>query len=305
MIEISWQSWVIIIFVILAISVFLVSLGLPKVVTNKQPYSQETTVNPRRGARIIAAGLTLIAVVFAILGSFTIVGTRQVGIVTSFSRPTGTTLDNGLHAKWFWQNVNEMDAAIQIDKYVGDRRIKVRLGNSSTADADASIRWQIRQDAADALFVQYKTFDNVRVNLVERNLQVALNEVFASFDPLAPQNLDTSPLPALSAKALNLLREKVGNQVEILDVSVPVIDFDDATEGKINQLNAERANTAVALQAQKTAEAQKRANEIIASSVANDPNVVVSNCVTRALDKGISPLGCWPSTSVVPTVPAR
>lgn len=288
----SWQSWIFIIFIILAILAGLSSLA---------PKAPED----RRGVRIIAAALTAIAVLFAILGSFTIVGTRQVGIVTSFSRPTGTTLDNGLHFKPFWQNVSEMDAAIQIDKYVGDHRIQVRLGNASTALADASIRWNIKQNAADQLFVQYKEFSNVRVNLVERNLQVALNEVFATFDPLAPQNLDRSPLPALSAKALELLRQKVGDQIEILDVSVPVIDFDDATEGKINQLNAERAATAVAMQAQKTADAQAEANRKLASSVSNDPNVVVANCINKALDKGISPLGCWPGNGVVPTIPAR
>ncbi|MGC7272827.1 hypothetical protein RA983_21055, partial [Mycobacteroides abscessus subsp. abscessus] len=87
--------------------------------------------------------------------------------------------------------------------------------------------------------VQYKTFDNVRSNLVTRNLQVALNEVFASFDPLAPQNLDRSPLPELSEKAKVILAAKVGDQVEILDVAVPTIDYDDGTEQKINQLNQE------------------------------------------------------------------
>lgn len=300
----SWQTYFVIIFLILAIAVGLFSL-VPRASADAGAVQRQKVAQARGGFRVIALGLVVAAVLFAILGSFTIVGTRHVGIVTSFGRPTGATLDNGLHPKPFWQNVSEMDAAIQIDKYDGDRRIKVRLGNSSTALADASIRWQIKQDAADELFVQYKEFNNVRVNLVERNLAVALNEVFASFDPLAPQNLDTSPLPGLSTKALELLRQKVGNQVEILDVSVPVIDFDDATEGKINELNAERAKTSVALQAQKTAEAQKRANEIIASSVANDPNVVVSNCINKALDKGISPLGCWPGTSAVPTIPAR
>lgn len=300
----SWQTYFVITLAVLALLAFAFSF-IPRVSADALASQREQAAAARRGARLIAAALVLLAVLFAILGSFTIVGTRQVGIVTSFGRPTGATLDNGLHLKPFWQNVNEMDAAIQIDKYEGDRRIKVRLGNSSTALADASIRWSIKQEAADELFVQYKTFDNVRVNLVERNLAVALNEVFASFDPLAPQNLDTSPLPALSNEALELLRDKVGNQVEILDVSVPVIDFDDNTEGKINQLNAERANTSVALQAQKTAEAQKKANEIIASSVSNDPNVVVNNCINKALDKNISPLGCWPSNGVVPTIPAR
>lgn len=300
----SWQTWFVIPLLLLAVAFGAFSL-IPRVGPNATDAERNRVRAARAGSRMLAVILTVLALLFAVLGSFTIVGTRQIGIVTSFNRPTGVTLDNGLHFKWFWQTTNEMDAAIQIDRYVGDKRIKVRLGNSSTADADASIRWQIKQSAADSLFVQYKTFDNVRINLVERNLQVALNEVFASFDPLAPQNLDTSPLPALSKQAMELLKAKVGDQVEILDVSVPVIDFDDNTEGKINQLNAERASTAVAKQAQQTADAQAEANRKLASSVSNDPNVIVANCISKALDKGISPLGCWPGNGVVPTIPVR
>lgn len=154
----------------------------------------------------------LFALVFLAFASTTVVGTRQIGIETTFSRPTGTTLTNGLHLKAPWTEVTEMDGAVQIDQHTGDHRIKVRLGNSSTADADVSVRWQIKPDATPDLFVQYKTFDNVRSNLVTRNLQVALNEVFASFDPLAPQNLDRSPLPELSEKAKVILAAKVGDQ---------------------------------------------------------------------------------------------
>lgn len=222
----------------------------------------------------------LFALVFLVFASTTVVGTRQIGIETTFSRPTGTTLTNGLHLKAPWTEVTEMDGAVQIDQHTGDHRIKVRLGNSSTADADVSVRWQIKPDATPDLFVQYKTFDNVRSNLVTRNLQVALNEVFASFDPLAPQNLDRSPLPELSEKAKVILAAKVGDQVEILDVAVPTIDYDDGTEQKINQLNQERAATAVAEQAKKTAVEQAKANGELAGSVSHDPNVLVSKCLT-------------------------
>ncbi|MBF9523083.1 hypothetical protein BKG71_03690 [Mycobacteroides chelonae] len=253
---------------------------------------------------LAVAGIAgVVGIVFLVFASTTVVGTRQIGIETKFGRPTGTTLSNGLHLKSPVTEVTEMDGAVQIDQHTGDHRIKVRLGNSSTADADVSVRWQIKPDATPELFVQYKAFDNVRTNLVTRNLQVALNEVFASFDPLAPQNLDRSPLPELSTQAKNILAAKVGSQVEILDVAVPTIDYDDGTEQKINQLNQERAMTSVALQAQKTAEAQARANEILAASVSKDPNVLVSKCLDIAKDKGI-PLLCWP-TPVMPTVPAR
>uniref|UniRef100_UPI000D6A3588 SPFH domain-containing protein n=1 Tax=Mycobacteroides chelonae TaxID=1774 RepID=UPI000D6A3588 len=248
----------------------------------------------RSASFVVAAIAGFIGLIFLVFASTTVVGTRQIGIETTFSRPTGTTLSNGLHLKAPWAEVTEMDGAVQIDQHKGDSRIKVRLGNSSTADADVSVRWQIKQDATPELFVQYKTFDNVRTNLVTRNLQVALNEVFASFDPLAPQNLDRSPLPELSEKAKVILAAKVGDQVEILDVAVPTIDYDDGTEQKINQLNQERAATAVAEQAKKTAVEQAKANGELAGSVSHDPNVLVSKCLDIAREKGLALL-CWPT----------
>lgn len=252
---------------------------------------------------VVAVIVGFVGLIFLVFASTTVVGTRQIGIETTFSRPTGTTLSNGLHLKAPWSEVTEMDGAVQIDQHKGDSRIKVRLGNSSTADADVSVRWQIKQDATPELFVQYKTFDNVRANLVTRNLQVALNEVFASFDPLAPQNLDRSPLPELSEKAKVILADKVGDQVEILDVAVPTIDYDDGTEQKINQLNQERAATAVAEQAKKTAVEQAKANGELAGSVSHDPNVLVSKCLDIAREKGLALL-CWP-TPVMPTIPVK
>jgi regulator of protease activity HflC (stomatin/prohibitin superfamily) len=259
-----------------------------------------------RGKIVTIAALAA-AVLFFLLGCFTIVGTRQIAIVTTFGRPTGVSLNNGFHTKWPWQMTHPMDGAVQIDKYVkegnNDQRIVVRLGNQSTALADVSIRWQLKQPAAPELFQQYKTFDNVRVNLIERNLSVALNEVFASFNPLDPQNLDVSPLPSLAKRAADIMRQDVGGQVDIFDVNVPTIQYDQGTEDKINQLNQQRAQTSIAVEAQKTAEAQAKANEILSRSISNDPNVVVQNCITAAINKGISPLGCWPGSSVLPTVP--
>ena len=261
----------------------------------------------RQGGRVVAIASVGIGVFLLILGSFTIVGTRQIAIQTSFGRPSGQAFDNGLHLKAPWTVTHEMDGAIQIDVYKDhgngdDQRIKVRLGNSSTADADVSIRWQIRQEAAPELFQNYKTFDNVRINLVERNLSVALNEVFAGYDPLAPQNLNVSPLPDLAKRAAAILREEVGKQVDVIDVNVPTIKYDQGTEDKINQLNQQRAQTAIAKEAQNTAIEQSKANAAIAASISNSPNVIVSNCITAAIAKAISPLGCWPGTAALPTV---
>ncbi|TDZ94757.1 SPFH domain-containing protein [Mycobacteroides salmoniphilum] len=254
---------------------------------------------------LFIGGIALaIAVFVLVIGSFTVVGTRKVGIETVFGKPSGDTLSNGLHWKKPWATVDEMDAAVQIDKYEGTGRIKVRLGNSSTADADVSVRWQIKQDAADELYVQYRSFDNVRTNLITRNLQVSLNDVFSKLDPLATKWANGLPLEAFAKDASEKLRALVGDQVDILDVAVPTIDYDDGTEARINELNAERANTAKAEQAKKTATEQAEANRILSSSVSNDPNVIVQNCITKALDKGMSPWGCWPGTGALATIPA-
>jgi hypothetical protein len=94
-------------------------------------------------------------------------------------------------------------------------------------------------------------------------------------------------------------------QIEIINVIVPLVNYDEATQSRINALNIEKANTRVAEQRAKTAAAEAKANEILAASVSNDPNVLVSKCLDAAREAHISPLGCWPNTSVVPTVPAR
>lgn len=189
--------------------------------------SDDTT---RSRAKTVTIAAVAAAAVFFFLGCFTIVGTRQFAIMTTFGRPTGVSLNNGFHGKWPWQMTHPMDGAVQIDKYVKegntDQRITVRLGNQSTALADVSIRWQLKQAAAPELFQQYKTFDNVRVNLIERNLSVALNEVFAGFNPLDPRNLDVSPLPSLAKRAADILRQDVGGQVDIFDVNVSTIQYD-------------------------------------------------------------------------------
>lgn len=252
-------------------------------------------------AAVIAGGL---AVFVLVLGSTTIVSTRNIGVVTTFGRPSGT-LSNGLHLKAPWQNVTEMNGTIQIDNHTGDSATTVRLGNNSTAYVDNSVRWRIQPAAADELFLDYREFDNVRDNLVTRELRAALNEVFADFDPLAPENSEGANVQALGDDVAAKLRAKVGNQVEILNVIVPLVNYDEATQSRINALNVEKANTRVAEQRAKTAEAEARANEILAASVSENPNVLVSKCLDAAREGNISPLGCWPGTSAVPTVPAR
>lgn len=253
-------------------------------------------------AVVVAVGAVLLTGAVAFMGSIEVVGTRQIGVVTSFNRPTGESMSNGFHFKAPWKEVHEMDAAVQIDTYQKDNKIDVRLGNNSTAHADASIRWQIKPEAASELFVQYKSFDGVKANLIERNLKVALNEAFAEFDPLNKKNLEESPLPRIADNALKLLRDKVGEQVEILDVSVPTIEYSPETEKRINEINEERARTTAAAQQVQTNEQKRKAAEELAKMPPPDLKIAIANCLNKMAETGQN-LNCFPiGTGVVPTL---
>jgi regulator of protease activity HflC (stomatin/prohibitin superfamily) len=291
MTQVTWQVFVAMLLVIVTVIALLIRA------TSKNPAGRTRALR----VAAVAGGL---AVFVLILGSTTIVSTRNIGVVTTFGRP-GATLSNGLHIKAPWQSVTEMNGTIQIDNHTGEAATTVRLGNNSTANVDNSVRWRIQPAAADELFLDYREFDNVRDNLVTRELKAALNEVFSDFDPLAPENSEGANVQALGDQVAEKLRTKVGGQIEIINVIVPLVNYDQATQDRINALNVEKANTRVAEQRAKTAQAEARANGILAASVTNDPNVLVSKCLDAAREARISPLGCWPNTTVVPTVPAR
>lgn len=284
----------------------------------------------RAGGKSAVAGtatagvLGALALLLAVLSMTAIVPTREIGVVTSFGRPV-KVLSNGLHFKAPWQQVNKLDGTIQTDNFTGsDRAIDIRIGNGSTSGVDATIRWRIRLDAGKELYQDYREMENIRDSLVTRELKAALNEVLGDYDPLASVKAGVSgdgsttsagvDLNAYSQQVQEALAERVGNDVEVLSVILPIIRFDKQTQEKINAYQAEVANTRIAQQREATAAAQAQANKNLAGSVSNDPNVLVSKCLDtleemvkagQAIPIGFS---CWPggsATSVVVPQPAQ
>lgn len=239
----------------------------------------------------------LIALSPVIFTSFTTVTTKNVGVVTAFNRPTGENLSNGLHLKKPWEKVHEMDGAIQIQTRDGDKAATVRLGNNSMANVDYTIQWRIKPDQASQLYLDYRSFDSVKDNLVTKQLNNSLADVFADYNPLSSlQEQQADSNEALAQKVLKLMRDRVGNRIEVMSVMLPVIHFDEDTQTKINQFNAELANTKVAQQKEQTAIAESRANNNLRQSV-GDGNVLVSKCLDIAAKNKTSPAGCWPGSS--------
>ena len=273
---------------------------------------------PRRPmAPMVTAVAAVLAVFFILVSSWTQIGTQNVGIVTSFGRPVGD-VGNGLHFLPPWDQVTEMDNAIQTDTYYGSNCIAVRIADQQTACVNARIRWQMRQTAADQLFRNYRTSGGVRLSLVTSELDVAMNQQFDGYDPIGsltttvPLGQPGNPTIAqIAQRVYQQMAHEIGGQVHVYSVLIPLINYDSTVQARLNSVLTQKASTDIALQAVKTAQAQAQANRVLAASVSNDPNVLVSRCLdllSEMIKTNMTPpagFSCWPGGSGTPVIAGK
>lgn len=257
--------------------------------------------------KLITCVLFVLTVLCTSTASVYTVTTKNVGIVTTFGKPDGTR-SNGIQPVWPWQKITEMDAAIQTDNYLEKEKdcLTLRMAHQATACWDTSVRWRLREKNADAVFQDYRVFERVGPDLVKRDLVRVMNDELTTYDPLAVDKNGNSIAPSsstLSEKVTTALRRAMGDRIEVLNVQVMVPHFDSVTQGRINSLQAQIAQTRIAKEAQATADAQATANKKLAASVSRDPNVLVDKCLNtlgEMVQKGQPiPAGftCWPGGS--------
>jgi regulator of protease activity HflC (stomatin/prohibitin superfamily) len=297
-----------------------VTAGRPQ--ANRRTPSGRTPSSLGRAGRVGAsripwASILVIGIALLLLGSFTVVPARSVGIQTSFGQTVGT-LDPGLHAVRPWSSVDTWDASIQTVKYDGGRDdekpLTVRLKNQTTATVNVTVQWRLASDAdITQLYKDYRKFEAIADNVVKRQLQNALNEVFEDYDPLASITGDGTQLVQLSdlaKKALPALQAAMPKGVEVLNLTLPNIQYDAVVQDNINKIIAAAAATKQAEQQEMTAKALAEAAKQLSAGDLS-PAVLYQNClsmVERLLSAGHElPAGftCGaPPTTVVPA-PAR
>ncbi|GGD07599.1 SPFH domain-containing protein [Nocardioides daphniae] len=257
------------------------------------------------------------AVVLLGLACTTIIQAKNVGVLTTFGKPT-RSLSSGLHVKAPWQKVTELDGTKITNKYTGDERIEVRIGDGTTAAVETAIRWSIVAEKADEIYADYRSDDvneNVREALVETVFKNAINAVFGQYNPTAElvtvdpnsdKRLNFVPdYDGLAAEVTESMKKRVadsGGYVKIEFVTISGISLSPETQKKINEFQAEVARTQVALQAERTNRAQAAANKALSNSVSDNPNVLVSRCLdtlqmmvenSQPVPAGFS---CWPGS---------
>jgi regulator of protease activity HflC (stomatin/prohibitin superfamily) len=311
---------------IFACILFLIGVGL--IVTNKRWTYVETETDRYTGKErtnttsyrwiALTAGGVLTAIAVGWIASSTIVSvsTKKIGVVTAFGKPTGE-LGNGLHIKAPWEKVTEIDAAIQTDNYLNGPQdpgendtIPVRIANQSVAGIEVSIRWRIKPEAATRLYQDYKQFDHVRDSLVTRNLRSALNQNFASYNPL--QILQTGQIPqdilaGIGFTVATDLSKIIGEQIDVQSVIIPLVNFDDSTQGKINAFQAAQADTRIAAQNVLTADQNAKAANAVRQALKDNPGYLTSKCLD-IIAKGVQlPAGfnCPGTTGSAVVVPSK
>lgn len=266
--------------------------------------------------------LRLLGVVPIVIGGLILIGStvvqvhaKEIGVVTAFGRPTGE-IGAGLHLKWPWQSVTKINETIFTDTYADNAALPVRLGDGNTASVSATIRWHVDPTAADYIYANYRSdnpAESLRDAVVDTQFKAAVNQVFSSYNPTANINaLSFSPNyeamgKAITTSMIDRVKDASGEPLVVLDgVTVAGIQYSQATEQRINSIVAQAAKTEQAIQAEQTARAQAKANQLLAASL-RDPAVLVSKCLDELASGAFTPpagFSCWPGSGSGVVIPS-
>lgn len=290
-------------------AVFTAALALAALAL-KGPAKNDDDLAGARAAALAGGGIfAALAVIMTLVSSYNPVGTRDIGIETSFGQPVGH-LGPGFHLTAPWDTVTPIDDAYQLT----DETFQVRIAGGQTAQATAQVRWQPAAGASDDIFGNYKTTAGLQSGLLDPELNVATNTVLDTYDPIAalasgaaagtPANPSTAQL---GAQIEAVLRGRVGTDINIATFNLKPLVYDAAVQAQINSATNQAAKTVVAQESEKTALAQAAANRDLETGLASDPLVLVQQCMTAIGSGEFKPpagFSCWPGQGSGVVIPS-
>jgi regulator of protease activity HflC (stomatin/prohibitin superfamily) len=296
--------WAIILAVIVALLVLYTRL------IRSRAQADRDVRDARTVARIAAAVLGATAIILVLVSSWNPVGTRDIGIVTSFGQPTGH-LSPGPNFTAPWDQVTSMDEAVQVTDVV----MTVKIAGQQIARAPVAIRWKIVASASDDIFQNYRnSTSGVENALLLPELNRAMNTVYDGYDPIAPlatgapAGSPSNPTTAqLAAQVQALLEGKVGSDIQVITLVIQPLQYSGTVQDRINSVLAQVAKTDVAKQSQLTAQAQAQANQDLQKSLAGNPLALVQQCMNALADGAFTPpagFSCWPGAGSGVVIPS-
>lgn len=303
-------------FIVSLITLVIAFIGLivwkttTKTITVERGYSTREYTNEAHLTAGVAflVGVAL-TVVFFFLSTFVVVKQAHVGEEVNFGKAQGT-LSVGWHWKSPTSTVKRYDGTLQTEKYSTDKDdqgdpFQVTLYGGSTAFVNLTYQWRLSGDI-DSIYKNYPTTgtDVLNTNVVKRDVQLALNEAYASYNPY--QNLENQQLilaaqqkgqappaiqPALTyvdfAKtALTQVTTELSPQgISAISLVISSISFDPTTQANINSLQNSIISTQKAIQNEITAAATALANQKITAN----PPTAEQNTQTCLADIAANP----------------
>jgi regulator of protease activity HflC (stomatin/prohibitin superfamily) len=265
---------------ILSILFLLVAVGLALGSFASKEYSKNLLAS--------AIGVFLLAVLVFALSGVREVPTKSVGVVTSFGR-VGAIVTPGLHWMAPWSKVNILTTRIQTTTFEAKNCLSVRIGGQQEACLDATIQWHIIDKASPGLYISYgsnggNVMSDVANAVVIREFKQAVNQQLGDYNPIVDvaKNGQTgnSLFTTFGPKVRTQMRAEIGQRIEVLTVIMPFLHYDTNTQNRLNTIQTQFADTAIANQELQTNLAQAKANDALARSVSHDPNVLIAQCLS-------------------------
>lgn len=269
-----------------------------------------TKAQDARNAGTASVALTIIcfgiAATILFFASYETVDAKTQGVVTTHGRVHEETAKPGWLWKKPWDKVTQISTATEGKKYHGDNAIEVRLKDGNKAFVSTAVRSGVAPERANKVFESFRNYDDptveFRSQIVSDQLKAAMYRSFREVDPLSLSNQSEQPLDI--AKIEEQITEDLIDRgdgminADELRVTITLITPDKKAQAVIDKYTDEVNKTRTAIQAQKTATEQAKANKILADSINKDPNVLVSRCLDL-IEAGALKLpaggSCWPN----------
>jgi hypothetical protein len=214
-----------------------------------------------------------------------IVPTRNVGIVTTWGKPTGRTTGAGLQWTAPWQDVDDWDASGQTYAHLGDNCVWLTIAAQRRACIPVQIEWSARAELAPKNWAAYKEvgghsrYETWVSRHVDPQMNAAMTSTFAAFDPLGTVNAGTGDTAApdlnktYQKPLLQALDTALGEDITVKSIAFGAPQYDGPT------------TTAIAAYGQKVLEARNlqidKANAVTRNEIVEQ--VAKVNQVARCL----------------------
>lgn len=261
-----------------------------------------------KGAWAAAGAITaLLGVLLFGLGGLKSVPVKSIGVPQAFGAVTGQVMSPGVHWTWEpWLTTTDVDETVQTTTFEGSNALPVRIGGQQSADADATIQWQILPGAAEGLFEDYANqgnlMDTITDAVVVREFKAVVNQVLGDYNPITDvQNVSgsattTSQFTQFGPTILADMQADIGSRIRVLSVFLPKLTYDPAVENALQSIQTANANYAVATENVKVNEEQALSLQKLGTP---NLNQLVAQCLTDLKDGMDAPTGfeCIPGSA--------